>query len=147
MKFAVPVDASKAIYSHNPCTAPKFAVYTVHYEDQEVYYALVGYVENPWNRSEGDMVCDPNMRLGECSDDEKQDLKHVSEHYAVLEAISGCSYLLVQSFCENTKRSMRNAGVKLFQIPPFITKTDKAIKNFLIGAKIADSVEHVHHAS
>jgi predicted Fe-Mo cluster-binding NifX family protein len=147
MKFAVPLDSKNELYRYNPCSASKFAIYTIHGNSKELTYAFLNDIDNPWLQGEGDMMCDPKMRMGECDDELKKNLQHITEHYALLEVINGCDYLLVQSYCENTRRAMKNAGVKLIQIPPFIRKTENAIKNFLVGAKIADSIKYIHYAS
>ncbi len=138
MKFAVPITTLPNIYPNNPCTAPQFAIYSVHYIAKEVHYAFVRTVANPWRNEDGTFGCDLQAINGECSIEAQNDLSHMSEHYAMLEAINGCSYLLVQSYCENTRRAMRNAGVKLFQIPPFCKTLEQAVSNFLIGAKLAE---------
>jgi len=147
MKFALPLDGNHHVYRYNPCSAKHFAIYTIHGNSKAVTYALLSVVDNPWLKSNGSMVCDPVTRLGECDDMKKNDLGHIAEHYILLEALNGCNFLLGQNFCENTKSSMKNAGIKIFTIPPFISQSDKAIRHFLIGAKIADSVEYIHHAS
>ncbi len=147
MKFAVPLDSMLTLYHHNPCTAPKFAIYVLSQEGAQVHYRLLSVHDNPWQHPECTSECDLQEREGICNVDEINDMHHKLEHYAMLEVVGGCSYLLAQHFCSNTKVAMKNAGVKLFQIPPFIKETDKAIKNFLIGAEIADTVQHIHNAS
>jgi predicted Fe-Mo cluster-binding NifX family protein len=143
MKFAVPLDSMLTLYHHNPCTAPKFGIYSVREEAKEVYYRLIGLADNPWR--DQDSRCERHEK--NCKDEDRKSLQHRLEHYALLEAVGGCSYLLAQHFCANTKRAMKNAGIRVFGIPPFIKETDRAIKNFLIGAEIADTVEHIHNAS
>lgn len=147
MKVAVPLDTSLDIYRYNPCTAPHFGIYTIKREDKDVTFSLHKTVENPWVLSDGEMIHSDIMREGKCDVRQKNDPHHLCEHYLILEAIHGCCYLLAQTFCENTKQSMTHAGVKLFQVPPFIRYVDQAIKNFLIGAEIVYTVKHIHHAS
>ncbi|MEA1919265.1 MAG: hypothetical protein U9N52_05445 [Campylobacterota bacterium] len=147
MKFALPLDLDHHVYRYNPCSASKFAIYTVHGNSKSVTYTLLSIVDNPWVATDGKMVCDPAARLSQCDEISENDINHIAEHYVLLEALNGCDYLLGQNFCDNTIRTMKNAGIKIFTIPPFNSQSDKAIRHFLIGAKIADSVEYIHHAS
>ena len=57
------------------------------------------------------------------------------------------SYYVVQSYCDNTRRAMRNAGIKLFQIPPFCQTLEQAVSNFLIGAKLAENSGQIRAVS
>ncbi len=146
MKFAVSLSADDTFYRYNPCGAEKFSIYTVHTNPNGLTYALLKTVKNPWCDIEGAM-CSPEMRYGECALDMKQDLEHIVDHYAILEVLSRCTYLLGDNFCDNTKRAMHNAGIKTYNVPPFISMIDKIITHFLIGVNIADSAEHIHYAS
>jgi hypothetical protein len=146
LKFALPLDNRNTFYRYNPCSAQKFAIYTTHGTSDEVTYAQLRIVDNPWQKVEGAM-CDPEFRYGGCEKEVQKDLNHIVDHYAILEVLNGCNFLLGDNFCENTRRAMHNAKIKTYNIPPFISQIDKIIEHFLIGAKIADSVEHIHHAS
>ena len=146
MKIALPLNPELTFYHQNPFTAPKFAIYTIEGERMHMTFKLSEVVDNP--------CCDLNggqfeeNELG-CSCDESQctDMRHLFEHYALLDAIGGCSYLLVDRCCENTARALSNGGVQVFKIPPIIHRIDSAVKNFLIGASLASTFKHIHHAS
>ncbi|MBN2897084.1 MAG: hypothetical protein JXK05_14470 [Campylobacterales bacterium] len=133
MKFALPLDARCSLYMHNPCTAPQFGIYAAHEQEGCILYSRLFVAPNPWQGGDCSLKADESS----CPAELRGDTAHFVEHYGVLEAISGCRYLLVSSACENTKRAMRHAGIKLFGIPPFCNTIDKAIRHFLIGAKIA----------
>ncbi len=137
MKFALPLDACCALYLHNPCTAPQFGIYAVHEHEGSIIYSRLFLSENPWQEASGAMRCSLKVDESSCPAELRGDTAHFIEHYGLLEAISGCRYLLAPTACENTKRAMRHAGIKLFGIPPFCNTIDKAIRHFLIGTKIA----------
>jgi predicted Fe-Mo cluster-binding NifX family protein len=147
MKIALPLDRSRSIYHPNPCTAPQFAIYMIEGSKQNLHYRLYAIVENPWAGEDNGMVHDEQMQACNCSSQRREDLNHISEHYLLLEVLNGCSYLLADRYCDNTQRALENAGITLFKVPSFIKEPDKAIKNFIVGVKLADTVQHIHHAS
>jgi predicted Fe-Mo cluster-binding NifX family protein len=72
---------------------------------------------------------------------------HICEHYALLETISNCNYLLASNYCENTFNTLSKGGIIIFKIPRIIKNIDIAIKNFLIGASFANKLQNIHHIS
>jgi len=146
-KFAIPVSSTNLLFAENPCSAPKFALFSVHRVYAKTVYALIGYVPNPWLDDNGNMMCSTDLEHSGCSEDVQSNKTHIGEHYLILEAIGGCDFLLAKTYCENTKRTLFNAGIKIYKLPHFISNIDIAIKNFLIGARIADSIKLINHAS
>ena len=146
MKIAIPLHKQLTLYHHNPCTAPKFAIYTIEGDPSSVVFALDMIVDNPWAEVKCDNY-DSDQVFCECDLERRESMRHIAEHYALLDAIGGCSYLLADRYCDNTTRALGNGGIKIFKIPPIINKIDNAIKNFIIGASLASTVEHIHHAS
>jgi len=146
MKIAVAMDLDHTFYHKNPSTAPKFAIYTIKGEKSEVTYALSAIFENPWYSKKANIIQNEEINC-ECSIERQEDLDHACSHYAVLDVISGCSYLLADHYCNNTLKALKNGGVSIFKIPFMIRDIEIAIKNFLIGALYASTVQHIHHAS
>jgi len=147
MMLAIPMDAMMRVYHYNPCSAAMFALYDVCGERKDIRYRFVETRLNPWEKHKGAMVCDPKMKTCECESDLSQNPQHVSEHYALLEVIGKCNYLIVDSYCLNTLYAMKNVGIKIHKIPPFIKKADEAINHFIIGANLADHLRYIHPAS
>lgn len=145
--IAIPVDATNNVYHDNPCSAPLFAVYEIEGSRKEIRYRHAFTRLNPWKKVEGTMVTDMSVRNCSCDDDTSQDPHHISEHYALLEVLGKCDYLLANRYCLNTVKMMRNVGIKLHRFPPFVKRIDQAIHHFIIGADIADHVQHIHPAS
>jgi len=146
MKIAVPIDDSLDIYKHNPHTAPKFVIYELLKQQNEVYVSLFCIVDNTLSvHKKRDFYADEIM--GTCESENKQSIMHKCEHYSILEAIGGCSYLLANRYCENTKMSMKQSGIEVFKIPSIINKPEMAIKNFIIGESIASKIQNIHNVS
>lgn len=146
MTIAIPLTSKLSFYHNNPFTAPKIAIYTIKKESQKLLYAQSKIIDNPWgivNNGEfqqQQIVC-------ECPDNECMDIQHITEHYALTDAIAGCSYLLAGKYCENVFRTVNNCGIEIFQIPPIINSVENAIKNFILGVSLADKLQHIHYAS
>lgn len=145
MKIAVPIGQELTIYHDNPFTAERFAIYSIEGHQTNVQFRLSTIVENPCISLNNNFE-EPHVKCS-CNDEDRKDLRHICEHYSLLEAINGCSYLLADHYCENTGRSLHNAGVKIFKIPAIVNNVENAIKNFLIGASLASTIKHIHHAS
>lgn len=146
MKVAVPTDNELSFYHANPITAPKFSIYTIEGSYMDLTFHLVDIVINPWiilNRG----VFNEKQICCECGEEECLDIRHVSEHYALLEVIGECDYLLADHYCANTLSALKKASVEVFKIPSIIKKIDYAIKNFILGASLADNIKHVHNES
>lgn len=147
MKIALPVNETLVLYKNNPHTAPKFAIYDViTTNDKNVYFSLHSVIENRFcklknaNFDERETHC-------ECDIQRQKNLRHKCDHYAILELIGECSYLLANKYCKNTKKSMEQGGIKMFKIPPIINSVNIAIKNFIIGDSIANKIKQIHYAS
>lgn len=147
MEIAIPTDDHDAIYLDNAYTAPKFAIYSIILRDKtNISFYLKSIVENPLSRIKCEGFENDQLACS-CELDRSNSQRHVYEHYALLDVISGCSYLLANSYCKNVIRTMENGGIIIYKIPPIIKKIDMAIKNFIIGASLANKVQHIHSAS
>lgn len=146
MTIAIPVHPDHRLYHDNPCTAPRFALYDIEGPESNVQVRLKTEVDNPLCQVTHNCF-DAEKIACSCNETQQKNIQHISEHYALLEAIAGCSYLLADRYCANTSRTLKNGGIELVKIPPFIDKIESAIKNFLIGASLANQVQHIHHAS
>ncbi len=145
MTIAIPISNLQNVYHDNPYTAPKFAIYLINGSKTNITFSLKTIVNNPWmNRGckfeEDQLKCN-------CDEQRKNNMRHICDHYALLDLLSGCSYLLANKYCENTARTMDSGKITIFQIPPIIKKIDIAIKNFIIGASIASTLKHIHYES
>lgn len=147
MMVAIPMDAMMRVYHHNPCSAAMFALYRLTGDRSDVRYTHVDTKLNPWEKSEGEMVRDPQMKNCSCDAAKSKDPHHISEHYAILEVIGKCDYLLVNKYCLNTLYAMRNVGIKVHKLPPFIKTAHEAMAHFIIGSEITDNLRHIHPAS
>lgn len=146
MKVAIAMTSNNRVYHDNPCTAPKFAVYTIHKENLQVTFSLNAVLDNPVYTKNVKAFTDDAINCG-CSIEQQQDFTHACEHYALLDIIGGSSYLLADKYCKNTLKSLNNGGVSIYKTPSIIHDVEIAIKNFLIGANYANTVQHIHHAS
>ena len=146
MEIAIPTDDKHAIYHDNAYTAPKFAIYSIILGKTEISFSLKSIIENPLSRLKCEGFEDDQLAC-HCDFERSQSQRHIYEHYALLDVIGGCSYLLANQYCKNVIRSMENGGITIYKIPPIIKKIDMAIKNFLIGASIANKVQNIHYES
>ncbi|MDD5053041.1 MAG: hypothetical protein PHO27_09960 [Sulfuricurvum sp.] len=144
MLVAIPMDAMMRVYHNNPCSATMFAIYEVVGERRDIRYRYVDTRLNPWEKHEGEMVRDPRMKACECELDLSKDPHHISEHYALLEVIGKCDYIIVDLYCLNTLYAMRNVGIKIHKIPPFLKTAEEVINHFVIGTEIAEHLQYVH---
>lgn len=146
MKIAVPFGKQLELYRLNPSTAPKFGIYDIDCTSSEIQIRLLRVEMNPWCKNSCD-VFDTKAEQCDCDEERQNDIRHITEHYALLEVLGGCRYVLVDAFCDNTKRALNNGGITVFKYPSVIRTAESAIKNFIIGASLANTVEHVHYAS
>lgn len=146
MKIAVPVDNELTYYRKNPFTAPKFAIYYIDADIYEVSFGIDNIVDNPQYGNREKNFCEAEME-GICPAQNKKNINHICEHYALLEIISGCTHLIASKFCENTYSALQKGCVDVFKIPSIINSTEMAIKNFIIGASIANKVKNISFAS
>ena len=146
MKVAIAMTAKNRVYHHNPCTAPKFAIYSIIKEKEEISFCLSAVFDNP-SLKRGTTSFSEDEKNGSCSLESQQDFSHACEHYALLDVIGGSDYLLADKYCKNTLKSINNGGVSIYKIPSFVHDVDIAIKNFLIGANYANTVQDINDAS
>lgn len=146
MKIAIAMTSDNRVYHNNPCTAPKFAIYTIDKENMQVRFSLSAIFDNPVFTNSSQTFTDEEKSC-DCSIERQKDFSHACEHYALLDIIGGSTYLLADKYCQNTLKSLNNGGVSIYKIPTIIHDLDIAIKNFLIGAKYANTFQHIHHAS
>ncbi|MEN8726875.1 MAG: hypothetical protein ABF276_02820 [Sulfurovum sp.] len=145
-KIAIPVNNTMGFYHSNPMTAPKFAIYTINIKNENVTFSLINIADNPWNRTNNG-IYSPSQIDCSCNKEICSDIRHITEHYSILNVIHECDYLLVDNYCDNSLRALQNANIQTYKIPPFITHTHLAIKNFLLGASLASTFKHIHYAS
>lgn len=146
MIVAVPLDETKNVFHHNPCACSMFSLYEVSGNRKEIRYKLLDTKLNPWKKYSGNMVNDPKMSACECEIALSQNPYHISEHYALLEAIGKSNVLIADLYCLNTLHAMKNVGIKLHKIPPFVKSPAAAIEHFIIGNEIAEHLRYVHPA-
>ncbi len=147
MIVAIPIDTLNRVYHYNPCSAAMFALYELTGARNDIRYRHLESKLNPWKKCDGEMVCDPKMKESSCDKEKSQDPHHISEHYALLEVLGKCDYLITGQYCLNTFYAMRNVGIKIHKIPPFMKTTHEAMNHFIIGAEIADNLQHIHAVS
>ena len=146
MKIALPIENTLILYKDNPHTAPKFAIYDVEKIQNNIHFSLYSIIENKLSQVKNGEF-DKKEKKCSCDEQRENNLRHKCDHYSLVEALNGCSYLLANKYCKNTKNSMKNGGIKIFKIPPIINKIDLAIKNFIIGDSLANQIKQIHHAS
>jgi len=147
MKIAVPFSRELELYRHNPSTAPKFGIYEIERSNESIAVRLLCIEANPWCEHHCDAFADADASNCACDEKRQRDIRHITEHYALLEVLVGCSYVLADHFCKNTKKALDNGGIRIFKYPSVIRTAENAIKNFIIGASLANTVEHVYYAT
>jgi len=146
LKIAVPLDKQLCLYHYNPCTAPKFAIYLIEGSDGEVTYRIKEIVSNPWCGVKCEVFEDSQVNCT-CDLERQKSMRHISEHYAILDAIGGCDYLLADQYCDNISYALGKGGITVFKFPPIVNKTDNAIKNFLISSSLVSNVKLIRSVS
>lgn len=147
MKIAIPLDENHKVYPLNPWTAPIFAIYQVEEKDDKVTYECLEEKENPWIEKDESIICDPMMCTDGCSDLVKNDLNHLADHYIILEAISGCSYLIAETTCTNVEKVLDNGGIEIYRLPPIIREVDLAIKRLLVNLEFTNDILKIQKVS
>ncbi|HEX5330644.1 hypothetical protein [Sulfuricurvum sp.] len=147
MIVAIPLDPKERVYHNNPCSCTMFSLYEVSGNRKDIRYRHMETKLNPWQKYSGNMVNDPKMMSCECESTLAKDPYHISEHYALLEVIGKCNTLIVDQYCLNTLFAMKNVGIKLHKVPPFVKTAEEALNHFIIGAEIADHLRYIHPAS
>jgi predicted Fe-Mo cluster-binding NifX family protein len=148
VKVLVPVKNETDVYHDNIFSAPRFALYSIDIKESidknasRVYYACEYIIENPKLDSEHHEyagqrdhgICNAEF----CSD------AHYNLHYELSKSIDECDYILVNHTCETMMRALKETGINLHKISPFLRKTDIAIKNFILGVSLASTLQHIH---
>lgn len=147
MIVAIPIDPMMRVYHKNPSTSHQFALYEINGNREDVRYRHIETKLNPWAKWNGEMACNPQMKECDCNAVMVQDPQHICEHYVLLQVIGKSDYLIVDKYCLNTLYAMRNVGIKIHKIPPFTKTVEEAINHFIIGAQIANHLQHIHPAS
>lgn len=148
MKIAVPLDTDFKIYPLNPWTAPNFAVYLVQDDHKgNITYKCLQERENPWLEEDESIICDPMMCGDGCSDVIKADLYHLADHYIILEVVSGCTYLIAQTYCSNVDKVLENGGIEIFLLPPIIKEPELAIKRLLVNLEYTNDIQKIQKAA
>jgi hypothetical protein len=145
MLVAIPLDALNRVYHLNPCSATMFALYEVEGNRQNIHYHFLETRLNPWKKY-GDAF-HPERSTCTCTSASRNDPHHISDHYLILEAIGKVDCILVDQYCLNTLHVFKNVGIKIHKLPPFIKNSEAALDHFIIGANIADHLQHIHPAS
>ena len=146
MKFAVPFTECLDLYRDNALTAPKFGIYSLRGNGGKITILMTEVVPNPLAVSDT-CTFDTAMVHCSCAPRRREAFSHRLLHYGLLEILDGCDYLLANYGCDNLRRALAKGGIKVFHYASFIRQTDHAIKNFIIGASLADTVQHINHAS
>lgn len=146
MKIALPIDNTLNLYKDNPHTAPKFAIYDIKIMKESIHFSLSTILDNRLSKIKNNEFTNEEKKCL-CDTERKENLRHKCDHYSLLEALDGCSYLLANKSCFNTQKSMRIAGITIFTIPPIISEVNMAIKNFIIGGSFANQIKQIHYAS
>ncbi len=144
MIVAIPMDTRERVYHYNPCSSTLFALYEVTGERKDIRYRHLQNRINPWEKYGGEMVHDPKMKTCECESLLAQNPGHISEHYVLLQAIGKCDILIADQYCLNTLYAMKNVGIKIHKVPPFVKTAAEAIEHFVIGTEIAEHLHCVH---
>ena len=142
MKVLIPIRNQTDVYHDNLFRAPLFAVYSVDRESYNVYYSLVDVIQNPYSYHtyndkdlcERNNICD----LANCT------LHHLQQHYSLSRNLDICDYVLANHCCETMTKALKEKGINIYKISPFLQKSDIAIKNFLLGASLASTLQHIH---
>ena len=146
MIVAIPLDSHQNVFHYNPCACAMFSLYEVFGNRKDIRYRYIETRMNPWEKYAGEMIKNPKVKSCECERTWMENPHHISEHYALLEAIGRCHTLIVDHYCLNTLYTMKNVGIKLHKVPPFIKTAVHAIEHFVIGTEIAEHLRYVHPA-
>ena len=146
MIVAIPIDGRERVYRDNPCTTTLFSLYEVTGDSQDVRYRHIENRLNPWEKYGGQMVTDPARKACECEGTLSKNPSHISEHYIMLQAIGKCDILIAGRYCLNTLHAMKNVGIKIYRIPPFVKTAAAAIEHFIIGTEMTEHLRCIHPA-
>ena len=142
MKVLIPVTNQTNVFHDNLFRAPQFAVYSIDNKSSNVYCSLMDVIQNPYSYlfnndkslCENHGICDPDN----CT------LQHLQEHYSLTRNMDSCDYILADHFCETMTKALKEKGINIYKISPFLHKSDIAIKNFLLGVSLASTLQHIH---
>ncbi|MDD2830316.1 MAG: hypothetical protein PHW18_12145 [Sulfuricurvum sp.] len=147
MIIAIPMNGRERVFHQNPCSCTLFALYEVTGDRSNVQYRFLENRLNPWQKHDGEMVNNTEMIECSCDIQKSKDPQHISQHYIILEVIGKVDYVIVDQYCLNTLYTFKNVGIKIHKIPPFIKTAKEALNHFIIGADIADKIQHIHAVS
>lgn len=147
MIVAIPMDAANKVYHDNPITAIQFALYEIDGERHDIRYRSIGHKLNPWETWKESKCSDPKMKKCCCDQKNQTNPHHISEHYALLQVVGKCDFLIVNRYCLNTLNAFKNVGIKIYKVPPFVKTVVDALDHFIIGANLADNLQNIHPAS
>ncbi len=142
MKVLIPIKSKTDLYHDNPVRAPYFALYKIDNIGSFFVYMLEDIIENPQllpNNNEDAFI----NNHGIC-DQKHCSKEHVDAHYNLTEKLHGCDYILIDHYCKTVTNVFETVGVKTYKLSPFLQTTDIAIKNFLLGASLASTLQHIH---
>lgn len=146
MKIAVPLDTDNRVYHANPWTAPAFAIYLVEDEEDTIIYDCLEHKENPCIEKDESIICDSTVCSDGYSDMVKADLNHLSGHDIILEAVSGCSYMIAETYCSNVEKVLEKGGIEIYKLPPIVRDPDLAVKNLLVNLGFTTHAQKIKRA-
>jgi len=83
MKIAIAMTLNDRVYHNNPCTAPKFAVYSIDKGKDAVVYSLSAVFYNPASTKKVTAFTDQEVNCS-CTIQRQKEVSHASEHHALL---------------------------------------------------------------
>lgn len=145
IKVLLPLTKNKMVYHDNFFKAPYFGIFTINSQNCYVYCRLETFIPNSYNcvYEENPLLC---ANHGMCNQTQCT-LQHLEEHYDFSKNIDGCDYVLADRYCETMFDALKQGGITLYKLSPFLQTAEIAIKNFLIGVSIASTLQHIHVTS
>ena len=142
MKVLIPILNQTDVYHDNLFRAPSFAIYSIENRSKNVYCSLTETIQNPFScLYEKDMTtCD---NYGIC-DQKSCSMQHKEDHFNLIKSMTHCDVILADHFCDTITTAIKEGGIKLYKLSPFLKKPDVAIKNFILGASLASTLQHIH---
>lgn len=144
MKVLIPLDTQTRVYHDNVFKAPNFGVYSIDKSGNNLFCSFIEQIPNPFSSLyHHETSCQDH---GIC-DTSKCTLKHLHEHYTLLQGITSCDFILANRFCTTMTKAFNEKGIHIYKIPPFVHKPDVTIKNFLLGVSLASTLRNIHFGS
>jgi len=142
MKVLVPINNRSDVYHNNLFKAPHFALYIIDSTEFNVYCTLKDVMENPYYSLDENSQVSAN-KYGIC-DSENCTIQHLNEHIILSQQMADCDYILADHFCDTIIKALNDKGINIYKISPFLQSSDAAIKNFLLGVSIANTIQNIH---